>query len=273
MPDPIHEYFINQKQDELDVYVCGKDVNLKPGIRYGPVIRDLYIIECCTSGLGSVIINGHEFLITPKTCIILKPGDIIIHTADKLNPRCGVWCGINGLNVEYYINRLKINSKQPFAPAQAFDQVTESIEKLLKLNRCDDPGVKLRRSAIAHMIFGQLLQYVPRTTEPAKYIEKAINIMQTRYEHDINITEIAKILGLERCYFSTLFKKHTGISAYKYLTELRLQKACTLLANPAFSIQEIALSIGIHPQNFARVFEKHIKATPGQYRKNLTPDQ
>lgn len=271
MPLLIHENFGNDKHAELNVYICAEDKNLKPGVRYGPVIRDLYIIECCTAGYGSVIINGNEFKIGPKTCIILKPGDIIVHTADNINPRSGVWCGINGLSADYYVNRLGIDSKNPYAPEGAFDAVCENIEKLIELKECKDPGAELRRCAIAQMIFGQLLMHTKAEAEPARYIKDALHIIHTQFANDIDINYIASQIGLERCYFSTLFKRQTGLSPHQYLTRLRIQKACSFLLNPTSSIQDVSIAVGIRPDNFSRVFEKHTGLTPSQYRKKSAP--
>ena len=42
------------------VLYCEKEYDLLPGEHYGPIIRNVYIIECCVEGYGSVIINDKE---------------------------------------------------------------------------------------------------------------------------------------------------------------------------------------------------------------------
>ena len=44
-------------QDEPMVVYCARE-QLKKGIRYGPVIREVFIIECNISGHGAVVINA-----------------------------------------------------------------------------------------------------------------------------------------------------------------------------------------------------------------------
>ena len=48
-------------KDEPSLLFSGRDDDLNPGDTYGPVIRDCYIIECCTGGYGSLIIGEKEF--------------------------------------------------------------------------------------------------------------------------------------------------------------------------------------------------------------------
>ena len=64
----------------------------KPGSTFGPVIRNLYYIECCTDGFGSITINGREFPIQAGDSYVLLPGDAVRHTADAARPRVGFSC-------------------------------------------------------------------------------------------------------------------------------------------------------------------------------------
>lgn len=54
-----YEVLGNDKQADLNLYVCERDEKIAPGVRYGPVIRDSYIIECCTEGEEIIIIKRH----------------------------------------------------------------------------------------------------------------------------------------------------------------------------------------------------------------------
>ena len=53
---------------------CRKDIT-HGGSVYGPVTREVYLLECCTHGEGSVIINGTRFPVKPGDCYVLLPGD------------------------------------------------------------------------------------------------------------------------------------------------------------------------------------------------------
>lgn len=257
--------FGNDKQADLNLYVCGRDENLPPGARFGPAIRDSYIIECCTGGYGSVIINGIEFPLKRGDCAILLPGDAVIHTASETEPRCGVWCGVKGMKINRYLHAAGIDSKHPYAAPAAFQSVTEQVEALLAMQADNDPGADLRRGAHIHMLFGEIMRYASKTTDSDLYIEKALHIIETRYCERINVADIASELGLERCYFSTLFRQKTGDSPHNFLTKFRIKRACTLLHDMHFPISEVAYAVAIEPQNFARVFKKVMGMLPTEY--------
>ena len=46
----IYERFISERQQEPALYYCDRDDRIPAGVCYGPVIRDIYIVECCTEG-------------------------------------------------------------------------------------------------------------------------------------------------------------------------------------------------------------------------------
>ena len=56
-----YDRLLKKRSNAPTLCYVARDENLTPGITYGPVIRDVYIVECCTAGYGSVIINGTEF--------------------------------------------------------------------------------------------------------------------------------------------------------------------------------------------------------------------
>ena len=63
----------------------------------------------------------------------------------------------------------------------------------------------------------------------ADYLEKALNLMQSEYMNGITIQEMADRLGLNRSYFSELFRSRMGVAPGQYLLRLRLEKAERLM--------------------------------------------
>lgn len=257
----------NGFQGGLAVASIGSDYDLKPGARYGPVIRNIYIIECCTGGLGSVVINGREFPIKAGDCYVLLPGDAIIQTADEVTPRRGYWCAVDGARVGHYLAMAGIRSDAPFAPPEAFDAIAGQLEFLFRMREENDPGADLRRSACLYTVFGELLRRRTAAVDRDSIVQKAVSVMEARYNQPLTVEQIAEDVGLERCYFSTVFKAETGTSPHRYLTGLRLEKACTLMDQEGCTVAEAAASVGLDPENFARLFRRYMGTTPGEYRK------
>lgn len=264
-----YENFSNGRQREMQLAFCDRDENLPPGIVYGPVIRDLFVVDCCAGGYGTVTINGTTFPLQKGDCIILYPGDIVVHTADQVEPRYGLWCVVDGLMIPSLLARAGITSQQPFAPREAFAAIYAQIEEMMALRDESDSGVELRRSACVSRMFGELLRYsAPEPDNRDKLIEHALQIIDARYDQDLKIGDIADTVGLERCYFSTVFKEITGMSPYQYITNVRLKKACTLMTEGHYKICAAAEAVGIAPESFARVFRQHFGVTPGEFVRN-----
>lgn len=246
---------------------CQKDRNVAPGATYGPVIRDHYIFECCESGYGSVIINGTEFSVGPGDFYVLFPGDRVKHTADKTEPRCGYSFTANGLSLRALLERAGITSAQPFAPQHAFKEAYEQMERMYQMKKETDPGAEFRRTACFYSILGALFRQSDFFDKDV-VIQKAIGLMESRYGQNLTTQDVADYVGLDRSYFSSFFKAKTGLPPHRYLTRLRIQKACALIERNDISISLIAESVGLDPQNFSRIFKREMGVTPMEFKKS-----
>ena len=247
------------------VAFCERE-QLKGATRCGPMVRRFIIVECNEVGKGGMVINGKEFSFGPKQCYVLLPGDSVIHISDGDEPRGGIYCILDAPMLTRYIKALGITSETPFIPDDLFDQVRHWLEKMLADFRARDAGAPLRQAGNIYGLFGALMR---QNTTLAKddAVAKAIGIMEANYNDLASVEQLATILGLERTYFSSLFKEKTGYSPYAYLTALRLQKSCSLLKETDLSIAEVAELVGLDARNFSRMFKKATGKTPLTYKK------
>ena len=259
----------NTAQKGISV-VCAYKEQVRSNMR-GPVTRSVYIIECCTEGKGSVIINGKEFPFSAGACYALLPGDSVQHTADKTASRKGFWCALDGADVGVYLKQTGITSRQPFFSADIFPEVQDWLEKMVLAWNSQDPGAQLRQTACALGLMGTILKNNP-AQKKGSLAEKAIAFMWENISRPLDVAEIAAHVGLERSYFSEAFKEKTGISPHRYLLKLRLQRACQLLDVLGYAVADIADMVGLEPHNFARIFKKEIGLSPVEYRKSSKSD-
>lgn len=101
-------------------------------------------------------------------------------------------------------------------------------------------------------------------------IRKSIDFINDHYNQNITLELAAEQVGLNPAYFSTLFKKETGINFSNYLMNLKIENAKLLLKNSNLSLINIAVEIGFDNQSyFSNVFKKATGMTPKQYRQTL----
>lgn len=100
-----------------------------------------------------------------------------------------------------------------------------------------------------------------------RHIGRALDIIHTRFEENLDLPLLAKEAGLSRSAFAQRFNKLMGMPTAQYLTQWRLQKAKALLAQSNRNIIEVAAQVGYQTEPaFNKVFKKHFGITPGAYR-------
>lgn len=107
-------------------------------------------------------------------------------------------------------------------------------------------------------------------TEPtldSKRLKRVLDFIDASLETEIRLNDLAAEACLSPFHFSRLFRKATGLSPHRYVTDRRVHLARGQLAGDKASLVEIGLDCGFGSQaNFTRVFRKSTGLTPGQYR-------
>jgi AraC-like DNA-binding protein len=86
----------------------------------------------------------------------------------------------------------------------------------------------------------------------------------------IEVSDIAKSVGLSPFACIRQFKVVTGVSPHRYLSSLRLNRARSMLRNTRLSIIEVAAMIGIKDRcYFTRWFAKEAGMPPQRYRLTM----
>lgn len=102
------------------------------------------------------------------------------------------------------------------------------------------------------------------------HVKKAIDYISLNYSELITLSNISNYLGINKSYFSSIFKKETGKTFTQMLNEIRIEKSKELLLETDLSALDIALSVGFNNQNYYNiVFKKITNETPMEFRHNL----
>ena len=201
--------------------------------------------------------------------------------------------GMNGLDAARAVLEQRPECKVIFITAYSlFQYAHEAVhlgacDYLLKPVDPDETEAAIRR-AIRQIEAGRRLAELaaeapePETapeqeTEPAGEGESDRNAlvmdhvrkyMEDNYMADLSLDSVSEILHISPAYLSAQFKKYQKMNFLDCLTELRINAAKELLADPFRSAAEVASMVGYEDASyFARAFKKRTGMTPTQYRK------
>ncbi|MEG1876444.1 MAG: response regulator [Lachnospiraceae bacterium] len=107
-----------------------------------------------------------------------------------------------------------------------------------------------------------------RTNTAKTIIEDAKTyILEHFANQELSVEMVCEHLHISQAYFSTIFKKETGVSYVNYLTDIRLNKAVELLNETEDKTYIIADKVGYtEPNYFSYVFKKKFGISPSKYR-------
>lgn len=88
------------------------------------------------------------------------------------------------------------------------------------------------------------------------------------HTRQLTIKEIASEVYLSEIYLSELFKKHTGLTINKFINQIRMNRAVSLLRTTRMSLGEVAVSCGYPNYGyFGRLFKQIYGQTPESFRR------
>lgn len=102
--------------------------------------------------------------------------------------------------------------------------------------------------------------------EVEEYILKPVNLVElTNY---LSLDRVCEVLGVSNSYFSSVFKKETGNSFIRYLTDYRMERASQQLIGTNEKSYIIAKNVGYtDPNYFSYVFKRKFGVSPSKYRR------
>jgi two-component system, response regulator YesN len=119
-------------------------------------------------------------------------------------------------------------------------------------------------------LYGDTLDNILSSKRVKDYrpIRIAKEYIDKHYSENIDLNIVAKEAGFNPVYFSSLFKKETGINFKEYLLQKRVDSAKELLVSGNDTIMTISENVGYKDvRYFSKIFSKTVGIKPNMYRK------
>ena len=114
---------------------------------------------------------------------------------------------------------------------------------------------------------------IDRILEYYSPLRKVKNYIAEHYSETICLRKISCIAGLEEKYFSSYFRKKTGMCFRDWLARERISRAKEMMRHRHYLITSVAFAVGFcELRTFERAFKKHTGTTPRDFKKSLEPD-
>ena len=111
------------------------------------------------------------------------------------------------------------------------------------------------------------LEELPRADSRAAIT--AYDYIFANYSHpELSVREVAAAAGVNATYLPQLFRRHFARTVRQVIIEVRLRRACELLAEGEHSIREISRMCGWSDHSyFSNSFRRRFQMTPAQFAK------
>ena len=233
--------------------------------------HDYYVIGFIESGERCLSCKNRKYTVEPGDLLLFNPRDN--HTCEQIDGRTLDYRCINVHPETMSKAAFEITGKDYlpyFSPAVIFHSELASLLRELHMIIMEEEK-DFRKEEIFFFLLEQLIkefsekgieQSGPEENRETKII---CNYLEKNYMKNITLDELSGLTGLSKYYLLRSFTKQKGISPYRYLETIRIDRAKKLLEQGVLPI-EAALQTGFADQShFSNFFKKFIGLTPKQY--------
>jgi len=238
-------------------------------------VHDAVEIVCLTQGCIDMTLSEKEMHLEAGGICVVFPS--IPHSYKSVSSDAeGLSLMFLPSLIQDYTNTFR--SLLPDHPVLKTDEVPQEInliiQKFLSIPLTREEHLK---NALLHLFLAYLIPHL-HLKEIDRHVDIGISHQIFHYisEHftePLTLESTSRALGISRIHLSHIFSQKLKINFRQYINTLRIDRACILLRDPAFSISQIVYLCGYgNPRTFHRAFMIQMNMTPNQFRKKIAAE-
>lgn len=255
---------------ELTFLTCGAKRCL-PGELAGPALREHYMLHVCLSGRGVFQTQDKGYDIGPGEAFLMLPGEVSAYRADEEDPWHNIWVGFTGRRAEEYLQSCGLNDQRRVCHCDQLEELEACVEEMRRFETAGRGCELLLQGGLYRFLGWVAMSGKDRSRRGrdsgGEYVRQAVEYIRSHFQEDLTVARLAKYVGLNRSYLTTVFQNTLGMSPQQVLMRFRMERAAQLLEEKNLSVAEIARSCGyLDPLTFSKAFKRTMGVTPSQYR-------
>lgn len=238
----------------------------------GRVLNEYQVIYI-TKGQG-IFESDHCKLMNIKagTIIFLFPGERHRYRPDSCTGWDEYWIGMKGEILNNLVEKGFFKPEMPCLYVGFNEDIFSLFNSIIERTKQETSGYQSLISGAALHLMGGCHAITKQNAFVSE--EKEIIVKQARLLFRANISEYfspeqaALQLNIGYSRFRKVFKNYTGLSPGQYYIQLKIDRAKSLLNDPALSIKEIAFDLKFDSYfYFAKLFKEKTGLSPTEYRR------
>lgn len=270
----MRELWKHFKIDDYDIRIdeCGIQ-QFKFDEFYSYKVYQNYVIHYIEEGEGIFIVDDKTYKLSPNEGFILRQGQHVTYYSNSENPWKNYWVGFGGDEFNKFIKYTSLEN-QPIVQYKQDSEIVKTIKEICQYTfetAESDMNLFWYHSSIYKLLHA-LTKEFPSNKQTVlieqSYDEIAYEYINTNYQKQITINEIAAYIGISRSYLYKLFKDRYHISPQEFLIQKRMNKAVDLLLHTPKPINIIAKETGYDDQlHFSKAFKSTYGVSPTEFKR------
>lgn len=273
-------FFHSETVYDLTLNYCGLE-NCEPMFVMPPHIREEYLVHYIISGEGIFVTPEKQYNVKSGDIFIIYPGKPVSYRTNPDNPFHFSWFSFTGASSETVVSELGFSHNNCVRHLHSKYSIQDDILECVNILDSKWPPNDFLITSILYRILYKIsesyrfdsVNHIGKSKITGEHIMRATAFIKLNYMNPINVGDVAQFVGLEHSYFSKAFHAYTGMTAQKYLTEVRINRSRELLEQTSYTIKEICSFVGIDDEcYFSRIFKKNVGIPPREYRRMILSD-
>lgn len=235
-------------------------------------VHDVTEIICLLTGRVDMTIDEKKIVLGPGDVAVVFPS--VPHSYDYVSQDAGGLTLIFAPDTIAEFNRA-FRTMMPVHPMLRADEKAAEMEPLIRqLVKVSQQNESPLRLGYLHLLLSYLFTCLP--LQPmgknvfSGMVSQVLHYVSEHFTEPLTLESTARALGISRIHLSHIFSQQLRINFRQYINILRIDRACTLLRDPGYSVSQVADLCGYgNSRTFHRAFQAQRNMAPNQFRAQM----